>query len=328
MEKQNSPKQSLPQPPLQVSVIIVSYNSLDFIERCLTPFLDDSERWFEVIVYDNHGQDGVAELLLTKYPAVKYVLADKNVGFGTGNNRAIELARGEHLLLLNPDAFISDASIVRRLVSAISPSRTAAVAPRLVNIDGSHQVGDAGWAGSITSIIGHAWLLSKIFSKFPSLYLTNDRLLNESCVNVDWLCAACMLVKRRAWEEVGGFDERIFMYGEDVDWGVRARSLGWKMTYLPNIAVTHLQGATQKGSSVFYSTKWIDALYYGLRKEHSRFYVFIAGAALSSGFAVQGLVAKLCTMVTKDKSGKLNRSALKLHYSLHVIKRFLPSIFS
>lgn len=241
-----------------ISIVIVTYKSRSFIDFCLKPFVARSD--FEIILFENASDDGIADYVRESYPFVQVVESKKNLGFACGNNQAFRHCQGKYILLLNPDAFVEDAAVVDRLARILDEDATiGAVGPRLNNIDGSHQVGDAGWRIRFGTILTHAFLLQRAFAGLPSLYLTNKRLLNRERVDVDWVCGACMMIRSSVLAAVGGLDEDVFMYGEDIEWGTRIRNAGWRVTYHPRISVLHLQGATQKGEAQhFYSPKWLD----------------------------------------------------------------------
>jgi GT2 family glycosyltransferase len=247
-----------PLSPPRVSIVVVTYMSRAFIDQCLSPF--DVRPDIEIVLLENASGDGVVDHVRKRFPCVKVIDNRENVGFARGNNRAFEHCTGRYILLLNPDAFVGDAAVVDRLADALdADAGIGAVGPRLINPDGSHQTGDAGWRIRLGTVVAHAMLLQRAFAGLPSLYLTNHQLLERERVELDWICGACMMVRSTVVSEVGGLDEEVFMYGEDIEWGTRIRDAGWRITYLPNITVLHLQGATQKGcAQTFVSTKWLD----------------------------------------------------------------------
>lgn len=241
-----------------ISIVIVTYKSLGFIDRCLAPFNDRPD--LEIVIWENASGDGLREHVREHYPMVQVFESEENLGFSRGNNRAFAYCRGRYILLLNPDAFVDEAATVDALADYLhTHPEIAACGPRLVHPDGSHQVGDAGWRISLGSVFIHSFMLQRLFPSAHGLYLTNAQLLKRAAVSVDFICGACLMVRRDVIDTLGGLDESVFMYGEDIEWGTRMRDAGWHVTYLPQLRVTHLQGATQKGEQqLFSSTKWID----------------------------------------------------------------------
>lgn len=285
---------------IDVSVVIVTWNSRALIDRCLAP-LQGHPEWMEVLVHDNASADGTAEYVAKRYPWVRLYPSAVNLGFGAGNNRAFEKCRGRNVLLLNPDAFLDDVTVVERLLQSLErDERVAAVGPQLVHEDGRHQVGDAGWRTSLRSLFGHVWWAHRLSQWFPSIYISNPAALMAASVSVDWICGACLMVRARIIEDLGGFDEGIFMYGEDVEWGERMRDAGYALLYLPQIKVLHLQGGTQKADGeLYFSTKWLDAraIRFSSHRSSAAFAIFRQIAV--SGFTFRGVALWISSLFLK-----------------------------
>ncbi len=306
---------------ISTSIVIVSWNSELLLDRCLAPFVGHPPS-IEVIVFDNLSSDNTVDAVKRKYPWVKLIESDKNLGFGRGNNEAFKYCSGRNILLLNPDAFLDNLYPVELLSKTLdSSSEIAAVGAGLVHSDGRHQVGDAGWTTTLLSLAGHAFWLHRIFSFWPSIYISNPSLLRKDVLDVDWVCGACMMVKRSVIEKIGGFDEQIFMYGEDVEWGDRMKSNGYRVLLLPQLRVLHIQGATQKGSDrIYFSTKWVDARAKRFAQGRSRIAYLFFRIILFAGFGMRGAVLKLGSTF---KSNLRENSKLMFRYAKYAI--LLPS---
>jgi len=281
---------------MRISVVIVTYNSARLIDRCLDPvcFCDPNE--VQIVVWDNGSTDGTCQRIRSHYPHVELYEGRDNRGFAAGNNAAFEHCTGDAILLINPDAFLQHFEQVSMLASYLERYRDiAAVGPMLVNADGTHQVGDAGWTHRLAHVVGHFLFLHRISPVFKSIYLTHPSLLAGGPVDVDWLCGACVLVRREVINEVGGLDETIFMYGEDVEWSERMRSRGHRLLYVPSIRVLHLQGGTQKdnAATLFVSRKWIDALSLRLSRQAPRWKFAAFKTTLVLGFFLRMIVYSL-----------------------------------
>jgi GT2 family glycosyltransferase len=302
----------------RVSVVIVTYKSIGFIDRCLAPFTDRPD--VDVLLWENASDDGVVEHVRGRYPNVRVIDSTDNLGFARGNNRAFTQCAGRYYLLLNPDAFIEDASVVDQLADHLDTHPdTGAVGPRLLNQNGSHQVGDAGWRIAFGTILAHALMIQRILASVPSLYLTNSRLLRKAEVSVDWVCGACMMVRSDIVRQVGGMDESIFMYGEDVEWGTRIRQAGWLVTYLPRLTVLHLQGASQKGDAdLFFSTKWLDdsLTRFAVTAGHLSF-AFLK-TSLLLGYALRALLFAAAGILRSNRSWRA-RGAMSWRYARHIL---------
>lgn len=305
-----------------VSVVIVTWRSRHLIDRCLKPFVGHPA-WLEVIVHDNASPDGTPEHIASAYPWVRLTAGDDNLGFGRGNNAAFALCRGRYILMLNPDAFLDDLDPLRFMAGFLENEPTVAVAgPQLVHPDGRHQVGDAGWATSLLSVMGHALWLHRIFAAVPATYLSNPALLKSDVVDVDWICGACLMARRETVVQVGGFAEDIFMYGEDVELGERIRAAGWRIAYLPSVRVLHLQGATQKADGdVYVSTRWIDGLFaakaMGVHNDAPR--RLALRAILACGFGLRALAYVVKGVLKPDSDAKVKVRAMVL-YARHTVK--------
>lgn len=301
-----------------LSIVIVTYNARDLIDRCLAPIIVAALPQVEVVVWDNASQDGTIEHVTRTYPGVRAIASPENLGFAKANNAAIATCSGELIVLLNPDAFIADLGDLIAMADYLGRHHEiAAVGPRLLNADDSHQVGDAGWRASLTSVIGHYLFLHRLFAGFPALYLTNPALLRRDAVDVDWICGACLVTRRDVVDAVGGLDGDIFLYGEDVEWGERCRDRGFRLVYLPQYEVLHLQGGTQRSESeVFFSTKALDALAHQMIRTGSprRFRLFrrVVQAGLLIRAALYWLVGTLA-----DRPRSLAKAAVMRRYADH-----------
>lgn len=280
-----------------LSVLVVTHDAGADIATCLRLLRASRiDRPHEVILVDNASRDGTPERVAREFPEVRLVASRENLGFAGGNARAYALARGGTILLLNPDAFLTDPEVVARALAHLDAHpAVGAVAPRLVFPDGSHQVGDAGHEPRPLTVLVHAAGLSGRLG-LRGLYLAGRPARGTAPVAVDWLCGACLMLRRAAVESIGGLASPMFLYGEDVDWGCRLRDAGWGVDYLPGIAVVHLQG----GSGRTPSARWLDGLFaaYRLRNDGRR----LAGRGLftgplRAGFALRalayGLMARL-----------------------------------
>jgi N-acetylglucosaminyl-diphospho-decaprenol L-rhamnosyltransferase len=308
----------------RVSIVIVTYNSKAYIDECLAPLVGNRD--FEIIVVDNASPDGTAAYVSERYPALNLIASEKNLGFSGGNNLAFRMCTTETVLLLNPDAFIKDVSVIWRLQDALfEHSELAVVGPQLINIDGSHQVGDGGWKTGLLSIVGHAFWLHRLVAVVPSIYISHPTFLKKDFVDVDWICGACMMVRSSVIEEIGGLDESIFMYGEDVEWGERARTAGYKARYFPALKVLHIQGASQrqKGEE-FFSTKWMDSRAKRYAKSATKLQYGLFKFLLSAGFGFRSAVLAAVSVVLRRPRLK-RRAEVMLRYAAHAWK--LPSNF-
>jgi len=288
-----------------VSIVIVTYNSRCFMQDCLAPIYN--KPGIEIIVVDNQSSDGTAEYLTANYPAVRVVDAGSNLGFARGNNLAFKYCTADTILLLNPDAFLEDVRQVYDLAEILWKSKNIAfVGPKLLNKDGSHQVGDAGYRDSVLSLAGHYFFLHKLIGAIPATYLTNSRLLQKPIVEVDWVCGACLMTKKSVINHIGGLDDSIFMYGEDVEWGERAKRYGMRTIYSSSTNVRHLQGAVQNNGKIKVSTKSLQTRQDKFSKRGT-----LQLAAFNT-IVILGILLRYIIYATTSLAGKENAKTKKL----------------
>ena len=225
----------------RVACVVVTHDALPWIEQCLA-----SVAGTETVVVDNGSSDGTPDVVRERFPAVR-VLAEENRGLAAGWNRGIAQTDAEHVLVLNADAWLVEGALSRLLAVADAHPRAAAVGPRLQNADGTLQRSVRGYPT--------LWRLATEYLYLRKL-APGSRALNafygagfdhESEREVEWLMGACFLLRRRAYDEVGPFDERFFLFSEEVDWMRRAADAGWAVVFTPRARCVHVGGASHGG---------------------------------------------------------------------------------
>lgn len=229
----------------KISIIIVTYNSARDIVACLTSvekMLRDVTH--EIIVVDNASTDATVELVKQHFPGVQLIVNAENVGFAVGVNVGAKVAQGDVLLFLNPDAEIvqwKNAVLARFL-----QSRCGILGGALRSFNGDIQ-GSAGFEPNGFTELVHAFRLQYILP--VGRYVVNPKFYARPRA-VDWVSGGFMLVKQSVWKALGGFDERFFLYMEDVDLCVRARQRGYGVYLDPAIQVRHrLMGSSGSASA-------------------------------------------------------------------------------
>lgn len=227
-------------PPPALSVVIVNYNGLRHLGMCLRSLYGAGLRVpCEYILVDNHSTDGSVEMVRERYPLVRLIANQHNRGFAAATNQGIRAARGRYVLLLNCDTVVNGPSLQALIDFMDAHPGADAAGGKLLNPDGSFQ---GGWAAFST--LGQEFLIASrlgalVFPGYPS-HRRSGRIRA-----VDWLSAACLLVRRDAFDKVGCLDEEYVMYSEEVDWQFRLRQTGGKVYYLPQVSTLHHGGASQ-----------------------------------------------------------------------------------
>lgn len=213
---------------MTVAVVSVAYGAPDLLEQALIPLVD----WFPVFVIDNSSDDRVRTVV--EALGARYEDPGENLGFGRGVNRAVALARATlgpvDVLVLNPDACMSPEGVERLHAAALADERLAAVSPALQTLAGAQQ---------------------RVLWPFPSprrMWLEALGLGRINDAHAEWVVGAVLLLTARAWDDVGEFDPRFFLYQEETDWQRRAVACGWRVTVVDAVVARHVGGGTSSDS--------------------------------------------------------------------------------
>jgi N-acetylglucosaminyl-diphospho-decaprenol L-rhamnosyltransferase len=226
-----------------VTAAVVSWNTRDLLDRCLESLRPEAEAGrLHAWVVDNASTDGSAELVRERHPWAELIASAENLGFGAAVNRVAEKTHGDWLLIANADVALRPYALDAMLEAGRLDPRAGAIAPRLVLPDGSTQHSvfafpTLPFAFVLNSGVFH---LSRGLGDRMALL---DRWDDTRARRVPWAVGACLLVRRAAWDEAGGFDERQWMYAEDLDLGWKLREHGWATRYEPRALVDHESAA-------------------------------------------------------------------------------------
>jgi GT2 family glycosyltransferase len=227
-----------------ISVVIVNFNGLRFLEPCFSSLAGQSFKNFEIILVDNDSSDGSADYIREHFPSVTLIETGKNLGFAGGTNAGICVAQGDFILALNNDT-IADSQFIENLIGPMmSDSRIGMCASKMLFPD--RRINSTGICISRS---GAAWDRG-IFERDSGQYDTGEEVFGP--------CGGAALYRRSMLDEIGLFDEDFFIYVEDIDLAFRARLAGWKCMYIPTARVTHFMGGTAgvySDASIFYLTR-------------------------------------------------------------------------
>ncbi len=288
----------------ELSIIIVNHQTREHLRNCLRSIFGSRQRTrFEVRVVDNASTDGSAEMVEREFPAVHLVRNAENVGFAHANNQALAGARGEFLLLLNPDTLVTDGAFDACIDFLRVHPEAGMVGCRLVRRDGSLDLAcrrsfPSAFDGFCRAVgLSALFPRSRLFARYNLTYL-DERATTE----VDAVNGAFMLVRAEALRDVGPLDESYFMYMEDLDWCWRFRARGWKVFYHPVATVVHLKGESGKQRSTEMIRAFFDSMVLFCRK-HYRTTVLRRGAypAVVAGIRTWMLVTLLRNALRAEK---------------------------
>ena len=260
---------------MELSVIIVNYNVKHFLEQCLISAkkaLEGIEG--EIIVVDNNSVDGSVNLINKKFSDVVLIANKKNTGFSVANNQGIKIARGNNILLLNPDTVIQEDTLRKCLEFFDKNEDAGALGVKMYDGNGrflpESKRGLPTPSVAFYKIFGLASLFpnSKTFGKYHLGYLSE----NENH-KVDVLSGAFMMIRKKVLNEVGLLDETFFMYGEDIDLSYRIKKGGYENYYFSKTNIIHYKGESTKKSSVNYVFVFYKAMVIFAEKHFSKQHV-------------------------------------------------------
>jgi GT2 family glycosyltransferase len=281
-------------PREHLSVVIVSYESWAPVAACLESLSACRERIpLEVVLVDNASTDGTVELVGRAHPWVEVIGNRENLGFTRGVNQGFARTSGDAVLILNPDCLVTADALERLLSALASDPRLAAVAPALLDVEGRITRSCGRFPDLWTLLCDHLRLIymfpdSPLFGR----YKYGGQPI-EALDRVDWASGAAFLVARHAWQEIGGLDERIFMYMEEVDWFRRASRAGLSARYVPEARIVHYGQQSSRQAPVETYLHNLRSRVYYFRKHHGRLAALLAKGILGTSLVLKWLATLL-----------------------------------
>lgn len=220
----------------QISVVIVTYNSERTIEDCLTSIIKYSPGC-EIIIIDNGSGDDTLKIVNQFGQDIQLIRNRQNLGFSKANNLGATRASGEYLVFLNPDAMLTQSDSLERLAEALGENTNfGIVGPRLIYPDGSVQPKVRNFP-----TVYRAFKEYVLGTKGSYCFYTPDC---QALCQVETVAGACMVIKKELFQKMGGFNEKYFMYYEDIDLCRKIRKLGLKVGFIPEITIVHAEGVS------------------------------------------------------------------------------------
>jgi len=269
-----------------LTISIVSYNSLSFLRECLNSILSSPPGvGHEIIVVDNASSDGTDEFVKKNYPEIILIPNKRNIGFAAANNRAIEESRSKYVLLINSDCMVYKKSL-GSLVEFMEKNPEVGIAgPKIVNSDGTIQFSCRRFP-SVFNAAAHT-ILTNIFpdNPFSKKYKLAD-IGRDNPFKVDWVSGSCMIIRRKALEDTGILDENYFMYVEDLDICYRMWQKNWEVQYYPEAEIMHHIAGSSGSGEIKASFRMQKSVFYFFWKNYRRSWkiILIPLLVLTLGF--------------------------------------------
>ena len=301
---------------MDISVIIVNWNTKDLLEACLNSILKTVEELtYEIIVVDNASSDGSVDMLRQQYPQVKTIANRENRGFGAANNQGFAVMQGRYALLINTDAVLTAGAAKKMWIFAEAHPRAAIICGQLLNADGSRQNSVAAFPTLLT-LATNTSLLEYLFpSKYPS-----KRYDHQEPLEVDSAIGACMMIRKKALDEVSFFDDRYFFFFEETDLAFAMKRVGWKVYQVPDALIYHLQGQSI-GHNARARIEFYRSRYQFLRKWHTSAYYRAAAVVIFLRLLVNTLLCGAGVLATLGLAAGLRQKLvvyakiIKWHFS-------------
>ncbi len=266
---------------VKLSIVIVNYNVRFFLEQCLHSVRKACQKLScEIFVVDNNSQDFSCQMVKTKFLEVILIENKSNVGFSAANNQAIRVAKGEYILLLNPDTIVQEDTFHKTIEFMDQHPDAGGLGVKMIDGNGKFlPESKRGLPTPLTAffkIFGLSKLFpkSKLFGKYHLTYLDRD-----SIHEVDVLSGAFMLLRKDVLDKIGLLDENFFMYGEDIDLSYRVQQAGYKNYYFPHTTIVHYKGESTKKQSLNYVRVFYNAMEIFYKKHfHGKFSTLLTPA--------------------------------------------------
>lgn len=235
---------------LDLTIIIPEYNTKDILSQCLRSiFLQTKKINFEVIVVDNASNDGSFTMVKKHFPLVRIIRNNKNLGFAKANNQALKLSRGKYILFLNSDTIILNRAIEGSLKFIKNTNEASILGCQLLDQTGKIQP-SGGFFPTLGRVFNWMFFIDNlaVISKIIKPYQQTRLDFFKKIQTCDWLTGAYLMVKKQVIKAIQGFDEKFFMYSEEIDFCYRAKKAGFKVYFYPGAQVVHLKGkSSQEG---------------------------------------------------------------------------------
>ena len=309
---------------IALSVIVVSYNVKPYLEQALHSIfkaLDSVHA--EVFVVDNGSGDGSAALVKNKFPQVRLIQNQENVGFAKANNQALKMAKGKAVCLVNPDTLVREDTFRTCLDYLDEHPEVGVVGCKILNPDGSLQLScrrsfPTPWV-AFTKVVGLSTLFpnSRLFGRYNLTFLNP-----EETAEVEAISGSFMMVRKETIDQVGLLDERFFMYGEDLDWCYRIWQSNWKIVYFPGTQIIHYKGRSTEEAPFDNLRVFYNAMQLFVQKHFRKGWVFLPKWFLMLGIWLRGGLSFLFRLLQRLTAPLVDVAFIQAALVLAIFIRF------
>jgi len=286
---------------MKLSIVIVNYNVKYFVEQCVHSVQKAvNGLTAEVFIVDNNSVDGSVRMIHEKFPEVHLIENKENRGFSRANNQAIRKAKGEYILILNPDTILEDDTLVKCVRFMDEHPDAGGLGVKMIDGKGKFlpesKRGLPSPSVAFFKMFGFSSLFpkSKLFNKYHLGYLDKNK-----THEVDVLAGAFMMVRRSVLDKIGLLDEEFFMYGEDIDLSYRITQAGFKNYYFPGTRIIHYKGESTKKSSINYVFFFYNAMIVFARKHFSRKNARIYSTLINFAIYLRATISLITRFLTR-----------------------------
>ncbi|MBL7129200.1 MAG: glycosyltransferase family 2 protein [Ignavibacteria bacterium] len=318
---------------IDVSIIIVSWNTVDLLRKCLESIYDETTKYtIEIIVIDNDSPDNSADMVAKEFSDVKLISNKDNKGFAPANNQGLEIASGRNILFLNPDTIVIK-NAIDKMVEYIDENKkngAGIVTCKLLNDDGTLQKSVNNFFSFWSSLFENrffAELFKKLNTKKTFMSYWDHNELRE----IDWSYGAVILITREVLDKVGYLDDRFYIYAEEMDYYLRVRKAGYKAIFLPDVEIIHLGKSSSRQRRAVMFIQNYKSFYLFLKKHYSfltyyayRVRTFIFLFLWLFKYSAQFIVHKILSKSTEEDKNQIEvySKTIKWHFTCESFLRY------
>jgi GT2 family glycosyltransferase len=299
-----------------LSIIIVSYNTRALLAECLASLRATlAPLTAQIVVVDNASSDGTAAMVAADFPDVTLIANATNRGFAAANNQGLSISTGQEVLFLNPDTRVLPGAVAEALAYLRANWDVGAVGVRLLNGDGTLQPSWRRFYSFLGTLLDNK-LTARLLGRSQGSLIDG---LPAAPTPVDWVIGAFLLVRRAALARVGGgFDERYFVYGEEIDLQYALRAAGWSVVFLPGPAIVHYGGQSAKQVKVAATLYDYHSRYLFVRKHYPAPSVALYWLKAQAGLLVWWLLALPPAVLRADAGARTALTAYSAALRWHL----------